>query len=234
MIDKYGRDETDLGLFPQDVLTNLLMVFVVILVVVLVLINPSKKKTATETTAPPGNILVESFWQITDPGTNRLINTDVDQWVAFMGGPTSPPERAAGYSNKGGKTYNLLRDDLGNRPGQDDNDPVNYELTTSRGVPVGTHCVNLHLYKNGSSLNEIPVKVSVRIARALPGFTSDGSQKLEDATEVLTSTVILRYLGQEYNVFCFSLDAQGKVEKEKTYRSDSICLRSPDGCEDRR
>jgi hypothetical protein len=66
-------------------------------------------------------------------------DTDVDLWVQ---GPGDVP---VGYSNKGGRLFNLLRDDLGL---QSDAAKINYESSFSRGIVEGEYVINVHLYKS--------------------------------------------------------------------------------------
>lgn len=206
--DEFIRDSggTDENTFFHDVLTNGLGAIAFFAILLLVLINkPGQENVAGSTL--PGNILVEVFW----PDKQ---DADVDAWVV---GPEGPP---VGYSNKGGKHYNLLRDDLGS---DHDRDPVNYELVTSRGIPPGGHCVNVHLYGNASGAFPVPVKVSVKVQPDNPGSSPTKVQ----AAPILTSNVELRAVGQEINVFCFLLNEEGQYVKEKTFSDKHVLLRSP-------
>lgn len=209
-----GDDETlaDDGVSTvfRDTFLNGAGALLAFVVVLLTLMNPPTEEVS-ELTVPPGNIIIEAYWP------NEL-NADVDLWVK---GPEGSP---VGYSNKGGTHYNLLRDDLGK---QSDDDPVNYEVTYSRGIPVGGHCVNLHLYSNRSNVLPIPVKVTVKLAQGEVGGNMKGS-----GSPVLITDVKLSATGKERNVFCFVTNKEGKIEtgKDAVYQSDAICLRSPSGC----
>lgn len=177
------RDDSDKegeSTFLQDVQSNGFGTIAFLLISIMALINTPGKENVSGATIP-GNILIEAYWP-------DQLDVDVDLWVM---GPDAKP---VGYSNKGGQYYNLLRDDLG-RKSKDD--PVNYELTTSRGIPVGGHCVNLHLYDSGGVL-PIPVKVTVKIQRELPGSASSK----DGGAPVLVSEVVLKAQGEEVNVFC--------------------------------
>ncbi len=141
----FDSSDGDGGTIFRDVIMLALMGFVVIVVLLLPHINPSKKIETTELT-PPGNVIVEIQWP-------DSMDTDVDLWVQ---GPGDVP---VGYSNKGGRLFNLLRDDLG---ASSDVTPINYENSYSRGIIEGEYIVNLHLYRDMSGM--LPVKVIVVIS----------------------------------------------------------------------
>lgn len=111
--------------------------------VVLPLINDPSK--ALEQSTPPGNMIVNIAWP-----QGKL---DVDLWVLAPG-----EGKAVGYSNKGGKVFNLLRDDLGV---DGDDAPYNKEDAYSRGLPDGRYVVNVHGY---SIDREVAVQVEIAIA----------------------------------------------------------------------
>lgn len=194
----------------RDVLLNGMAALAGLAIILLAAVNVPGDQ-AKKDTVPPGNITVEIYWP-------KEHDTDVDLWVR---GPTGQP---VGYSNKGGEHYNLLRDDMGNT---NEDDPINYEVTYSRGIPVGRHCVNLHLYSNSSGVLPISVKVTIKISKGNAGSDAKGG-----GTPVLISDVQLPTKGKEVNVFCFKTDENGDMVKGKNavFQSDAICLRSPTGC----
>lgn len=203
-----SEDKSGESAFMQDVLTNSFGMVALLLVVFLALVNKPGKENVSGATIP-GNILIEAYWP------NEL-DTDIDLWVM---GPDGKP---VGYSNKGEQYYNLLRDDLGR---QSKDDPVNYELVTSRGIPPGGHCVNVHLYSNNSGVLPVPVKITVKIQKEMPGSASSKSGN----DPVLVTEVQLKTKGQEMNVFCFKLDGSGVYLPEKTFSDQRVSLRSPSG-----
>jgi hypothetical protein len=217
-----------LSIAQGDVMAALLLIFVIFVVALMVLIAKKTERSA-ETDVPAWSVWVEIYWQYNDPKTLKLVNVDVDLGVKYRGDKKNRPEEdAVWFSNWGANTYNLERDDLGNRPGFDDWDPINYEVTKSRGRPVGETCVNIHFYRNRSTLSEIPVLVTVR---TLKGKTErERSYVSSGSTPILTTQVVLKREWQELNVFCFTLDEKGELMKEKTFQSDSICFRNSDGC----
>lgn len=178
------------GTVFRDVIMLALMGFVVIVILLLPHINPSKQKENVDIN-PPGNVIIEIQWP-------DDLDTDVDLWVQ---GPGDVP---VGYSNKGGKLFNLLRDDLGK---SNDATTINYENSFSRGIVEGEYTVNLHLYRNVSGVLPITVIVVVSVKE-----NPDASTK-----QILTRTVDLLSVGQEITVFRFELNKHGKLDVESVH-----------------
>lgn len=176
-------DEGDDGTVFRDVILLALLGFVTIVVLLLPHLNPPVK--TTEDVQSPGNVVVELRWP-------DGVDADVDLWVQ------APGDSAVGYSNKGGRVFNLLRDDLGNinDPGQ-----LNYEVAYTRGRPSGEYIINLHLYTNKS--RQYPVDAEVYI----------GIKKLEAAgiERIAYKKVRLVETGQELTVLRFELDDGGHL-----------------------
>jgi hypothetical protein len=183
----HGLDsfEDDNGTAFRDVITLALAGFVVCVILILPHLNPPGAKTA-QAMDPPGNVILEIRWP-------DELDTDVDLWVQ---GPNDAP---VGYSNKGGKLFNLLRDDLGKRG---DSSGLNYEVSYSRGVIAGEYVVNVHLYRNPSSV-AAPIPVTV--------VTSVKKSEQESARQILVSNVELAREGQELTVYRFSLTKEGEL-----------------------
>lgn len=125
----------------QDTLLAMLLSVVAIVMLVLPSVNPASSQ---DPMSQPGNLVVSATWA---PGA-----ADVDLWLR------SPQDRAVGYSNKSGKIWSLLRDDLGLAQ---DETPLNYESAFSRGLPDGEYVVNVRCF---SCLSPTPVEVEVRLA----------------------------------------------------------------------
>lgn len=178
------------GTVFRDVIMLALMGFVVIVILLLPHINPSKQKENVDIN-PPGNVIIEIKWP-------DDLDTDVDLWVQ---GPGDVP---VGYSNKGGKLFNLLRDDLGK---SNDATTINYENSFSRGIVEGEYTINLHLYRNVSGVLPITVIVVVSVKE-----NPDESTK-----QILTRTVDLLSVGQEITVFRFELNKHGKLDVESVH-----------------
>lgn len=168
----------------RDVITLALLGFVAAVILLLPHVNPQAK--TSDAVDMPGNVMVEIRWP-------DQIDADVDLWVQ------APGDVPVGYSNKGGKVFNLLRDDLGTKG---DATGLNYEVSYSRGIVEGEYTVNVHLYRNNTQLTEIPVTTVVSVK----GATA------HTAKQILTSQVKLEHLGQELTVFRFRLTKSGELE----------------------
>ena len=176
------EQEDDVPVF-RDVIMLALLGFVTIVVLLLPHLNPPVE--TTEDVNAPGNVVVELRWP-------DEIDADVDLWVQ------APGDQAVGYSNKGGRTFNLLRDDLGhvNDPGR-----LNYEVAYSRGRPAGEYTVNLHLYTNRQRVYPVEAEVYIGIKKLPTASISRISYKKVKLLEV----------GQEMTVLRFKLDDDGDL-----------------------
>lgn len=182
-LDDFDEDGT--GTVFRDVITLALLGFVATVILLLPHVNPQAK--TSDAVDMPGNVMVEIRWP-------DEIDADVDLWVQ------APGDVPVGYSNKGGKVFNLLRDDLGTKG---DATGLNYEVSYSRGIIAGEYTVNLHLYRNNTHMTEIPVAVVVSVK----GPTT------HSAKQILTSKVNLQHIGQELTVFRFRLNKAGDLEQ---------------------
>ncbi|MGE5147620.1 MAG: hypothetical protein ACM3N5_12785 [Candidatus Eiseniibacteriota bacterium] len=181
-LDDFDEDGT--GTVFRDVITLALLGFVATVILLLPHVHPEAK--TADAVSMPGNVMVEIRWP-------DELDADVDLWVQ------APGDVPVGYSNKGGKIFNLLRDDLGTKG---DATGLNYEVSYSRGIPPGEYVVNVHLYRNNTQLTEIPVTTVVSVK----GPTAHG------AKQILTSQVKLTHLGQELTVFRFRLTKNGELD----------------------
>lgn len=213
----------------KDVIFNITIILFVLVAALFLLANPKSEFRNAEVNVPAGSYWIETYFEDRDPQTGKLIAADVDTYVQLRSSPNRPPESPVYFYNLGTTTYNYERDDRGNRPGWDDWDPINYEVVKSRGYPVGETCVNLHLYDNDSSLTEIPVLVTVRRLRGKVGIA--GETLTSTLEPLLTAKVKLVRVKQEINVFCFTVDEEGELIKEKTIQSDAVCMKNANGCE---
>lgn len=174
----------DGGTVFRDVIMLALAGFVALVIIMLPHLNPPGKKAEAEA-EPPGNVIVEARWP-------DQIDSDIDLWVQ------APGDVPVGYSNKGGKVFNLLRDDLGKRA---DATGMNYEVSYSRGIPQGEYTVNLHMYRNTAKV--VPIEVTV--------VASVKKSATESARQVLASKIDLSREGEELTVFRFRLDDEGNL-----------------------
>ena len=120
------------------------------------------------------------------------IDADVDLWVE------APGDRPVGYSNKGGRVFNLLRDDLGQFRDLTD---VNYEVAYSRGVVEGEYTINLHLYRNKSAILPVPVTMVASVKR-----TNGANLK-----RLTSAKIELGYTGEEVTAIRFALNKAGEI-----------------------
>jgi hypothetical protein len=183
MLSPEGED--DVGTVFRDTIMLALAGFVSLVVLMLPHLNPPRREAAAGGAEPPGNVIVEARWPDGD-------DADVDLWVE------APGDRPVGYSNRGGRFFNLLRDDLGHRA---DPTEVNHEVAYSRGVPAGGYAVNVHLYRDRRPGKAGPVAVTVvaSVKRAAG----------EAARPVLTARVELAREGEERTALRFRLDEAG-------------------------
>lgn len=162
----------------RDLLMNMALGLTAVCIALLLAVKPV---TSDDQGKQPGNMVITAVWP-SGP-------IDVDLWVK------GPNEKiAVGYSNRAGRVFNLLRDDLGT---MSDDLPLNYENSYSRGLPAGEYTVNLHYYRG---VGDVPVAVEIR-------FGQTGQQ----AKLYLQETIGLRVAGQERTVVTFRLDEHGNV-----------------------
>jgi len=175
--------DTQDGTVFRDVIMLALLGFVTIVILLLPHLNPPGQTEAG--TLPPGNLVVSVRWP-------DRIDADVDLWVQ------APGDRPVGYSNLGGRVFNLLRDDRGHNQ---ELDSANFEVAYSRGLPAGEYTINLHLYTDRSG--SLPVSVVVEV----------GLKNTPDTPvhRILTRQVNLTRVGEELTVVRFALDAQGQL-----------------------
>lgn len=180
----FEPDDDQGGLIFRDVIMLGLAGFVAMVILMLPYLNPPGVAQAVDT-QQPGNVIVELRWP-------DDIDSDIDLWVE------APGDVPVGYSNKGGRSFNLLRDDLGKRA---DATGLNYEVTYSRGIPPGEYTVNIHLYRNPSRRLPIPVTVVTSVKKDMD----------QSAKQILASEVELRREGQELTVYRFAIDDDGDL-----------------------
>lgn len=134
----------------QDVLLAMLLGVAAVIMFVLPSVNP---KAEAEPLDPPGNLVASIAWPAG--------SIDVDLWVGYA-------DDAVGYSNKSGKVWSLLRDDLGTA---NDNTPLNMEAAFTRGLPDGEYIINVKCF---GCAGKVPVPVSVEVRLAEGGMIYRG------------------------------------------------------------
>ena len=167
--------------------TALLMLggFVLMTVLMMTVMNPPAKASETDGVTAPGNVTVEIQWP-------DKLDADVDLWVQ------APGDVPVGYSNKSGKVFDLLRDDLGMAQ---DMTNSNHEVAYSRGAPAGEYTVNVHMYRGVNVTYPVPVKVIVSLK----------PDRAQSSAPLATTTVQLRKPNQELTALRFKLDSTGKL-----------------------
>jgi len=171
------------GTVFRDVIMLALLGFVTIVILLLPHLNPPGQTEAG--TLPPGNLIVSVRWP-------DRIDADVDLWVQ------APGDGPVGYSNLGGRVFNLLRDDLGNSR---DLDGANFEVAYSRGLPSGEYTINLHLYQDHTG--SLPLSATIEIGlKSSPGGP---------VRRILTREARLTRVGEELTVVRFTLDPAGQL-----------------------
>tara|TARA_B100000029_G_scaffold414028_1_gene417310 strand:- start:595 stop:1197 length:603 start_codon:yes stop_codon:yes gene_type:complete len=182
----FEKTDQESSVIFRDVILLALTGFIFMVVLLLPFVNPPTEDE--NNTDPPGNVIVELFWD-----NDR--DVDIDLWVK------APEDIPVGYSNKGGLFFNLLRDDLGKYK---DNSPVNYEVSYSRGISEGVYVANLHLYREDlSPFKPINAKLVVSVV------DPDSNQR----RQILLTNKELSNVGEELTIFQFTLDKKGKLDK---------------------
>ena len=166
--------------------TALLMLggFVLMTILMMTVMNPPAKSSESDNVQAPGNVIIEAQWA-------DKLDADVDLWVQ------APGDVPVGYSNKSGKIFNLLRDDLGRAQDMTD---YNYEVAYTRGTPAGEYVVNLHMYRGRGVSYPSRVKIAASVKRDPTGA----------ARQLVATTVQLRKENQELTALRFRLDANGQ------------------------
>lgn len=166
----------------RDVILLALSGFVAVVLILLPHLHPPVE---AKEAPPPGNVVIEINWP-------SEIDADVDLWIE------APGDRPVGYSNKGGRVFNLLRDDLGQFRDLTD---VNYEVAYSRGIVEGEYTINLHLYRNKSAILPVPVTMVASVKR------SNGA----NLKRLTSAKVELAFTGEEITVIRFALNKAGEI-----------------------
>lgn len=177
-------DEDSGGTVFRDVILLALLGFVAIVVLLLPHVHPEAEDDEPGASPASGNVVVEIHWP-------DEANVDVDLWVQ------APGDMPVGYSNKGGRIFNLLRDDLGHYA---DVSNENYEISYSRGIPEGEYFVNIHLYRNHAGIFPVPVTV-------ITSVRPEGGE----LQQLLETRVSLQRNNEEITVYRFSLGPGGAL-----------------------
>ena len=184
MIGGRGRKVVTTLLAWNDLLLSLLGCLLVLLAIFLAIINQVKKETKTDDDKAAGNISVYIFWP-------DGIDLDIDTHLL------SPDGEHIYFGKLAGRTWNLLRDDLGNAG---DSGSRNFENAYTRGIPAGEYVINVHAYRGQASMYPVEIEAEVRI-------TADPT-KGKAAQKIVTQKVTLYRTGEEATVVRFTMDRQ--------------------------
>lgn len=161
----------------RDVGWNMGIIFILLFfLAALVSQTPDKKEKAQ--VKMWGDIMVTIYW----PDKKDI---DVDLWAKSPDDPL-----AVGYSRTRGTTFSLLKDITGIA-----NNPTGRmrEVMFGDGMPDGRYTVNVHLYRNGSSLTKVPVDAQI--------FMFDGG----NIVSIVKKKVFLEKVGNEITIANFNL-----------------------------
>ena len=196
MEDNFESKETNVVF--RDIILLTLTGFIAMVILLIPFINPPTEKT--DSSQPPGNVIVELFWD-----NDR--DVDIDLWVK------APDDIPVGYSNQGGLFFNLLRDDLGKYK---DSTPINYEVSYSRGINEGIYITNLHLYREDEN-PFMPINAKLVVSIVNPDT--------KERKQILKSQKTLKKVGEEITIFQFKLDKKGNLDKN-SINNNFVRLRS--------
>ena len=200
----WKRDTDSNSMTAMDMFALVALEFMVIAIILFFFIG---LKHPAEQSKQQGNVIVELYW-------NDAYNTDVDLWVK------APHDIPVGYSNKGGRLFNLLRDDLGKN--KTDVSGKNMEIATSRGILAGEYIINAHLFRLGDGKLPLPIKAVVSVK----AHDDDSAQQLFSV-----DTKLYREC-QEKTLIRFWLDSKGNLDPDSV-NSVQQNLRNGRSCTDR-
>jgi hypothetical protein len=181
--------------------------FLILMAMELPFVQPiQKKETKAEEARSAGDMVVEIEWPgcktyeqgAAIPVCAERLDIDVDLWVK-----SPDDERPVGYSNRSGKTFSLLRDDVGTA---NDTTDRNAELASTRGLPAGEYIVNVHYFRSGELDKTLEIPVTVLIStKTKVGNSMRG---------IITRKATLRVLGEEITVVRFIMREDGELDPE--------------------
>lgn len=178
-------------------LQKFMIAFMILALMSLPFVQPIQKKEEAkkEEVKSAGDMMVEIHW----PGG---IDIDIDLW-----GKSPDDERPVGYSNRAGKTFNLLRDDLGKT---NDSTDRNFEMLYARGLPAGEYIINLHYFMNREpgQAPEVPIDVVIS-TKATGEYKDTGGMK-----QIITRKAVLRIQGEEITVVRFVIKEDGELDEQ--------------------
>lgn len=167
----------------NDLLWSLLACF---LIVAALLINQTAKKKAEaeeQGDRSAGDISVYLFWP-------DGLDVDIDTHLM------DPSGEHVFFASRGGRVWNLLRDDLGR---SNDVSARNFENAYARSAIPGEYIVNAHVYRKGSFIGPIAIEAEIR-------FGDKAGTRV-----VFNRRLELTHLGDEDTLFRFMIGADGRI-----------------------
>ncbi len=177
----------------RDVLSLALLGFLAVIVLLLPHLAPEQQDQPAAVTAS-GDVVVQLTWP-------PEMDADMDLWVK------APGDISVGYSNKGGKIFNLLRDDLGNKF---DLSSVNHESAYSRGFARGEYVVNVHSYRIDP---KYPPPFAVEVLVSTKTTRNDQVQ----VKPIVFTRALIQRQGHEVTAARFSLTENGELIEDSIH-----------------
>lgn len=173
----------------NEIFVALILVRFVLLALLLVFLAP-KEESKNESNVEERNALrIEVNWE-----TGRDVDADV--WAK------APGDKPVGWTNKGGKYLDLVRDDLGH---EDYKPSPNYEIIYGRKLVDGEYIVNCYLWANREK--DWPI-----VTMTVDIYLIDLNLKEAKPNKIFTGTCQLNKVGQEITVLRFMVK-NGVIDK---------------------
>lgn len=199
-----AREKRALGILniPYAGTQKMMFAFLILTCAALLFVQPLQKKkeeAKKEEVKSAGDMMVEIHWP-------DKVDIDIDLW-----GKSPDDDRPVGYSNRAGKTFNILRDDLGR---MNDSTDRNFEMLYARGLPAGEYIINLHYYMNRDpSFGDAEVPVDVIISTKTKA-ADEFSYNAGGMRQIIMRKALLRNQGEEITVVRFVIKEDGELDSE--------------------
>lgn len=192
-----------------DMIFNMMMSFAFLFVLSFILINISKKHDA-EVKKPKAEMLLTMTWP------NRAVE-DMDLWLML------PNRQRVWFRGMTANLISLERDDRGllndfsydDKGGYEEN-PINKEVITFRGLPPGRYYVSVQFYSMMNDYRDLAKKIYGPLPK-LPYPIEVELMKLNPSVrEIFHRSVMIHTKGEEVPVFAFTITKDGKITDIQT------------------
>lgn len=190
-------------LFTYNEFLWVLYICAVVLFVVFIADIKTKVSEMTSDEKPAGSISVYVYWK-------DGIDLDIDTHLS------SPDDSHVFFGKLSGKTWNLLRDDLGMKL---DSEARNFENAYARGLPAGDYVVNIHAFRGADAL--YPAEIEAEVVITANPNAGKGGQK------IVKQTVKMYRTGEETTLVRFTIDGKGNVVPGSVNHIFKTLLRQP-------